>query len=368
MQYRSRFISIASRSIVIMALFSVRNVSLRGVSAAVPTATESNRDYTPLTEKEINLLIKTTGVEYRRRAPVECCTSDYCFEAAKKLLSELRWQPSEVDLLIFVSQSRDYFLPSTAIVLQHRLALPDTALAFDIGLGCSGFVYGTSVIANMMANSGIKKALLLCGDVSTTSVSFHDKSTYPLFGDAGTAAAFEFNEGAEPIHFNLQSDGKGYQSIIIPDGGCRNPLTPESEQMIELEKGVTRRKKDLWLNGMDVFNFSVTKVPVNVNQLLEKYYTSLESLDFFVMHQANLLMNETIRKILGIDTSKVPYSLSNFGNTSSASIPLTMAVSIANELRASKRKLLLSGFGVGLSWGSIIIDTENLVIPDLIEI
>lgn len=351
-----------------MAIFSVSNVSLRGVSAAVPIAEESNRDYTPLTEKEINLLIKTTGVEYRRRAPVECCTSDYCFEAAKKLMAELNWQASEVELLVFVSQSRDYFLPSTAIILQHKLGLPETALAFDIGLGCSGFVYGISVIASMLNNSGIKKALLLCGDVSTTSVSYQDKSTYPLFGDAGTAAALEFNENAAPIRFNMQSDGKGYQSIIIPDGGCRNPLNEESEQMIEVEKGVVRRKKDLWLNGMDVFNFSVTKVPANVNAMLQKYEVERESLDFFVMHQANFLMNETIRKILNIDAAKVPYSLRHFGNTSSASIPLTMVTSMAKELMTSERKLLLSGFGVGLSWGSIIIDTENLVIPDLIEI
>lgn len=351
-----------------MALFSFGNVAFRGVSAAVPKAIERNADYSLLTEKEINLLVKTTGVLEKRRAPKNCCTSDYCLEAARKLLVDLGWKASEVELLIFVSQSRDYFLPSTAIILQQKLGLPNTSLAFDVGLGCSGFVYGVSILASYLSSGAIKKALLLCGDVSTTSVSYYDKSTYPLFGDAGTAAAFEYDVQSEPVFFNMQSDGAGYETIIIPDGGCRNPLTNESEELIELEKGVSRRKRDLWLNGMDVFNFSVTKVPANINALLERYAVDISLIDYFVMHQANLLMNETIRKIIAVPEQKVPYSLRHFGNTSSASIPLTMVTSIAQNLQIGEHKLLLSGFGVGLSWGSVIIDTENLVVSDLQEI
>ncbi len=351
-----------------MALFSVNHVSLRGVAAAVPLQKESNRNYDWITEKERTLLIKTTGVEEKRRAPEGLCTSDYCFEASKKLLHDLNWKPEEVELLIFVSQSRDYFLPATAIILQHKLGLPVTSVAFDICLGCSGFVYGMSVVANMLSSGRIKKALLLTGDVSTISVSYQDKSTYPLFGDGGTVAALEWNENVAPMYFNLQSDGSGYESIIITDGGCRNPLNAESEVMTEVEKGVIRRKKDLSLNGMDVFNFSVTRVPPNVNELLAFSGVDKSEIDFFVMHQANLLLNETVRKIIGIDAAKVPYSLKNFGNTSSASIPLTMVSEIAEALKTSKQKLLLSGFGVGLSWGSVLTETNNLVVSDLIEI
>lgn len=351
-----------------MALFSVNYVSLRGVAAAVPSQKESNRNYDWITEKERTLLIKTTGVEEKRRAPEGLCTSDYCFEASKKLLADLNWKPEEVELLIFVSQSRDYFLPATAIILQHKLGLPVTSVAFDICLGCSGFVYGMSVVANMLSSGRIKKALLLTGDVSTISVSYQDKSTYPLFGDGGTVAALEWNENATTMHFNLQSDGSGYESIIITDGGCRHPLNAESEVMTEVEKGVIRRKKDLSLNGMDVFNFSVTRVPPNVNELLAFSRVDKSEIDFFVMHQANLLLNETVRKIIGIDAAKVPYSLKYFGNTSSASIPLTMVTEVATALKTSKQKLLLSGFGVGLSWGSVLTETNNLVVSDLIEI
>lgn len=351
-----------------MALFTVKNVALRGVAAAVPVQKESNLDYDWITEKERALLIKTTGVEIRRKATDGQCTSDYCFEASKKLLSDLNWNPDEVELLVFVSQSRDYFLPATAIILQHKLGLPVTSVAFDICLGCSGFVYGLSVVANMMSNSGITKALLLTGDVSTISVSYKDKSTYPLFGDGGTVAALEWREDAAPMQFNLQSDGSGYQSIIITDGGCRHPMDVASEEMVEVEKGIIRRSRDLALNGMDVFNFSVTKVPPNVNELLQYAGLNKTEPDFFIMHQANLLLNETVRKVIGMASEKTPYSLKDFGNTSSASIPLTMVTQIAEQLKTGKKKLLLSGFGVGLSWGSIILETENLIVSDLIEI
>ena len=351
-----------------MALFTVNNVAIKGVAAAVPATKESNRDYTWITEKERNLLIKTTGVETKRRAAPGMCTSDYCFAAAEKLIQELQWDKSEIELLVFVSQSSDYFLPCTAIILQDKLGLPNTCLAFDITLGCSGFVYGLSVMANMMSNSGIKKGLLLCGDVSTISVSYKDKSTYPLFGDAGTATALQAEVTIQPMQFNLQSDGAGFKAIIIPDGGCRNPDTSESYAMVEVEKGVIKRKRDLWLNGMEVFNFSVTKVPANINALLQKTNQEIAQIDYFIMHQANLLMNETIRKILQVEPNKVPYSIKDFGNTSSASIPLTMVASIAPALRTENKKLLLSGFGVGLSWGSVILDTHKLVIPDLIEL
>ena len=351
-----------------MALFSINHVSLRGMAAAVPAQKESNHDYDWITEKERKLLIKTTGIESRRKAPEGVCTSDYCFEASKKLLQDLNWSAADVKLIVFVSQSPDYYLPATAIILQHKLGLPQTALAFDICLGCSGFVYGLSVVANMMSNTGIKKALLLTGDVSTVSVSYQDKSTYPLFGDGGTVTALEWNENAAPMHFNLQSDGSGYESIIIHDGGCRNPINAASDEMVETDKGITRRRRDLTLNGMDVFNFSVTKVPPNVNELLAFSAVEKSALNFFVMHQANFLLNETVRKILSIDAAKTPYSLKNFGNTSSASIPLTIVTEISGALKTSKQKLLLCGFGVGLSWGSVIVETENLVVSDLLEL
>ncbi len=351
-----------------MACFSINNMRMAGVSACVPSHNESNFDYDLVNQSEKELLIKTTGIENRRMAQNGVTASDLCYKAAEKLLNDLKWERSSVGLLIFISQSPDYFLPCTSIILQERLGLPKTCMAFDSTLGCSGFTYGLGIASSLMKTAGIKRSLLLVGDVATSSLSKKDKSTYPLFGDAGCAAALEVS-GNDEWHFNMFSDGSGYETIIIPDGGLRNPISEKTYDMVEVEKGITRNKRHLWLKGLDVFSFSVKEVPVSVNELLAYSKIPLNAIDFFVMHQANLLMNETIRKKLKFDPLKVPYSLKKFGNTSSASIPLTMVSELKEQLsKPGQKKLLLSGFGAGLSWSNVILNTENLVIPDLIEI
>lgn len=352
-----------------MALFSIDNIRLAGIAACVPSGIESNYDFDLVNDQEKELLIKTTGIEYRRVAQKGMATSDLCEKAAQKLISSLQWDKNEIHLLIFVSQSRDYYLPSTSIILQDKLGLPKTCMAFDIGLGCSGFTHGLSIAASFMKTSGIKKALLMTGDISTVSLSKEDKSTYPLFGDGGCVAALELNNESDPWYFSVNSDGSGYETIIIPDGGLRNLITSATFEKIHIEKGITRSKRDLWLNGLDVFSFSTREVPLSVNELLAYSQINKDQINFFIMHQANLLMNETIRKKLKIDAEKVPYSLKNFGNTSSASIPLTIVTQLKNKLsETGKKKLLLSGFGVGLSWSNVILNTEKLVIPDLMEL
>lgn len=352
-----------------MALFSIDNVKLSGVAACVPAKSESNLDFDLVNDSEKDLLIKTTGIENRRVAKKGMATSDLCEKAASKLISELKWNKEEINLLIFVSQSRDYYLPSTSIILQNKLGLPKTSMAFDIGLGCSGFTHGLSIAASLMKTTGIKKALLMTGDISSVSLSKEDKSTYPLFGDGGAVAALESTNISDPWYFSTNSDGSGYESIIIQDGGVRNMITNDTYTMVEVEKGIKRSRRHLWLNGLDVFSFSTKEVPVSVNELFTYSKINKDDINFFIMHQANLLMNETIRKKLKIEAEKVPYSLRDFGNTSSASIPLTIVTQLKNKLSESgKKKLLLSGFGVGLSWSNVILNTENLVIPDLMEL
>lgn len=351
-----------------MAFFSIQNIALKGIAAAVPSQEESNWDYTLLSENEKKLLIKTTGVEKRRRAPKGMTTSDLCFEAAKKLLDDLNWKKEEINALVFVSQSSDYYLPATAIILQDRLGLPKTCLAFDVGLGCSGYVYGLSILSSLMAASGLKKALLMAGDVSTATCSVEDKSTYPLFGDAGTVTALQFEETAASITYDLNSDGSGHKAIIIPDGGIRNLASPESFKLKEISKGIKRAGLNLALNGLDVFNFSVTEVPASLKEFLAKTEKQPDDFDYFIMHQANKLMNETIRKKIGFPIEKVPYSISKYGNTSSASIPLTMVSELKDNIVQHETEFLLAGFGVGLSWGIASFKTKNLVCPKIIEV
>ncbi len=351
-----------------MAFFSIQDIAVKGIAAAVPSNVVSNWDYDLLTESEKKLLIKTTGVEQRRMVLPGMTTSDLCFEAAEKLLKELHWKKEEIDILIFVSQSTDYYLPATAIILQDRLGLSKSCMAFDIGLGCSGYVYGLSVISGMMKATGLKKGLLMVGDISTATCSNEDKSTYPLFGDAGTVTALQYEENAKSIRFDLNSDGSGKDAIIIPHGGLRNLASPESFVKEEITPGIVRSKMDLALNGLDVFNFSIKEVPNSLKEFLEKIGTTTESYDYFVMHQANKLMNETIRKKMKFAPEKVPYSISKYGNTSSASIPLTIVSELSNDLKNSEKKLLLAGFGVGLSWGSVSLNLKNVVLPEIIEL
>lgn len=350
-----------------MAFFSIENIAIKGIAAAVPTQKESNWDYPLLTEKEKRLLIKTTGVVEKRRAPEGLTTSDLCFHATQKLLQSLAWDPSEIEILIFVSQSSDYYLPATAIILQDRLEIPQTCLAFDVGLGCSGYAYGLSIINSMMQSAGLKKGLLLVGDVSSSTCAPEDKSTYPLFGDAGTATALE-NNCQGTTTFSLHSDGSGHEAIIIPHGGIRNKASADSFIKKEIDKGIIRADFNLALNGLDVFNFSVTKVPKSIKEFLDKTEKSPKDFDYFVMHQANKLMNETIRKKLKFEEAQVPYTLAKYGNTSSASIPLTIVSELKDTVTKNNISLLITGFGVGLSWGITALELNSIVCPEVIEV
>lgn len=350
-----------------MAIFQVPNIKIAGIAACVPETVFQNKDYDWISEKERNTLIKIIGVEKKRHANKGTTTSDLCFDAASKLIDDLKWDKSEIDLLIFVSQSRDYIIPATAGLLQDRLSLSKTCIAFDISLGCSGYVYGLSIIGSMMATGAIKKGLLLTGDISTLNTSYKDKSAFPLFGDGGTATAVELNVGAPSMKFNLQTDGSGYDAIIIPDGGIRNFAEKETSfEYHKVSEGIYQNNLNIILDGIKVFNFSLREVKPNILKLLKEYDLSTEDIDYLVLHQANLLMNETIKKQLKIPSEKVPYSLKEYGNTSSASIPLTIVTALREKVTTDKFSMLLSGFGVGLSWGSVMLEMDNIVCPPLL--
>lgn len=350
-----------------MALFSVPHVQLKGLSVCVPANTEDNRELELLSESERELFIKTVGIRYRRVAPKGVTASDLCFEAANRLLEELNWNRGEVNVLIFITQTPDYIIPNTSSLLQEKLSLSKNCLVFDINLGCSGYVYGLSVISSLLQNIPNGKGLLLVGDVSTSIISKTDRSTTPLFSDAGSATALErTTEGV--MHFNLQTDGKEYDDIIVPDGGFRNKTSEDSFVVKEFDKGVYRSNLDMKLDGVKIFNFALREVAPNVNSLLQEKSLDKDCVDFFVLHQANLLMLESVRKKLQVPAEKFPYSLHNFGNTSSATIPLTMVANLSDRIHSEKVKWLLSGFGVGLSWGSVYLETENLTCLPLIEV
>jgi len=351
-----------------MATSTVHGVRLVGLAASVPRNREDNNVFPGFKGDEAQKLIKATGIRFRRVAPPEVCTSDLCAAAASQLLDELGWQRDEVGALVFVTQTPDYRLPATAPILQHRLGLGKHCLAFDIILGCSGYVYGFASLASMVSAMGIRKALLLVGE--TTSMNSHplDKTVRPLFGDAGTATALIYDESADPIFMHLASDGSGASAIMIPEGGYRNPVNTESLVEVQDSAGVCRSGLHVRLNGPDVFNFTLREVPPSVRIACEAAGVAVDDVDAFVFHQANFMMNEVIRKKLGIPVEKHPYSLHDFGNTSSATIPLTLVSQCRELLSSGMATFVLSGFGVGLSWGSIVVKTNNVKCPPLLEI
>lgn len=350
-----------------MANFSVGGMSIDAVYSCVPKNTLRTSDYHLFSRAEIEMFEKTTGIKERRVAPEKTTCSDLCFEATKKLLIDKNVALDEIEVLIFVSQSPDYFLPATAIVLQDRLGLKKSTMAFDINLGCSGYVYGLSVIQSLMTK-GLKKGLLLVGDKSTISTCEKDKSAHPLFGDAGTATLLSFNSNSnQKDFFNLNSDGSGKDAIIIEYGHSRFPYNEFMDDEKEIEKGIVRSKNHLALDGMQIFNFALREVAKSIDSLCLYSNFSKDSIDYYVLHQANKLINDSVRKKLKQPEGKFPMSIEKYGNTSSASIPLTICANDIFHLNPQKLTLLLSGFGVGLSWANAIVNIQNLQ-TELIEL
>ena len=345
-----------------MPLVTLKSVRFAGMATCVPKRIVSNlTDCKPQLRQERERLVRNIGIEFRRLAQEWQCFSDLAFDAAEKLLESLEWKREEVDALIVVTQSPDYLAPATAIILQDRLGLAHSTLAFDVNLGCSGYPFALHLLGSMIAAGGVKKGLVLVGD---RGASLSD----PIFSDAGTATALEFCADAPPMHFDLNSDGSGHKAIILPVGGHREPVS--MQHLIpfrEDENDHWRRAIDLQLDGTAVLSFSTQRIPPAVEKMLEYANTSKEEVDYFVFHQANRMINETIRKKLALPVEKVPSTLRDFGNTSGASLPLTMTVRINKQLEDGPNRLLMSGFGIGLSWGTCLIDINGAKFPDLIE-
>ena len=350
-----------------MAFLKIENVKVKGVAACVPDNLQDNMTYDILTEEEREKYIETTGVRFRHITDKGTCTSDLCLAAAEKLIADLGWEKSEIDALVFVSQTPDYKMPTTACTLQHRLGLQPSTLSFDIALGCSGYVYGLSVLSSMVSSGNIKKAILLVGNTQSKNVNYRDKSTYLLFGDAGTATALEYNPSEQDtLLFNLQTYGDGMYSIIIPDGMYRNPINESSFVETTDEEGNVRTPMQLKMDGMDVFSFVISKVPKCIRGLLDQYQITDDMVDFYLLHHANKFLMEKLRKKLKFAEEKTPYNIENFGNSSGACVPLLMVTNCKKELQRGTTRILFTGFGVGLSLGACYFTTKDLVVSDLV--
>ncbi|MDM1039137.1 3-oxoacyl-ACP synthase III family protein [Myroides odoratimimus] len=352
-----------------MALIKYTDVGILGISACVPKNVINNYEYTEYFSKEdVKDVVDKIGVIERRFVSEDQCSSDLCFVAAEKLIEDLEINKEEIDLLIFVSQTPDYRMPATAISLQNRLGLSKSTMAFDISLGCSGFIYGLSTVYAFMQSGNFKKALLLNGETRSKVYSAKDRKTAFLFGDAGSAVIVEYNEKYRESYFSLNSDGSLEDLIKIEGGGYRQMSSTQTiEEKVIDDYGNIRNAEQGVMKGADVFNFVLKEVPSDFKRLISFGNINIASVDYFVFHQANEFMNSYLAKKLKVNVSKVPSSIAKFGNTSSVSIPLTIVSELKNKLEGRK-EIFLAGFGVGMSWGCASIVLNDCFVSSIVEI
>lgn len=312
-------------------------------------------------EKMVKRLKKRMGFNSRYVvSSPKICTSDLCYKSAQTIFE--KFDRDRAEALIFVSQTPDFKVPSTAIILQDRLKLSKDVVAYDINLGCSGFIYGL-LNAYSLINSGLNSVLLCVGDVASKFSYYKDKNLTPLMGDAGSAILIEKGEGEGD--FVLHSDGSGYEYLIIPEGGCRNPFNEDSLKERVFEDGI-RRGVDLYMNGAEIFNFAIKVVPEMLEELFGFASISKDEVDYFVLHQANKYILQNIAKKLNLSSDKVPMdTISTYGNQNSASIPGTINAFLSNEFSSKRLKALFAGFGIGLSWGACLVDIDKIYAPKI---
>ncbi len=349
-----------------MANLNYNNVGIEAISACVPKKKfRTSQLKSLLGQEELDKVINNIGVNEMRHVENET-PSDLCFKAAVKLFDDFNFDKKEIDVLIFLSQNSDYQIPATSPSLQYRLGLSKNTACIDLNLGCSGYVYALSTAFSYARSESVNKVLLLVGETFSKIVSKKDKVNAPLYGDAGTATLISKGDFGKSF-FNLYSDGSGLDAVKIEAGGAKCPADNFTVQSREMESGNKRTLHELYMNGLDVFNFTLRVVPASVKKSLDISGNEIDNIDYFVFHQANKFMIDFFSKKLKINSSKVPISLDEFGNVSSATIPLTIVSRLKDNLNNSKKKLLLSGFGAGLSWGTCELNLNNCLISELIE-
>lgn len=353
-----------------MAFLEAKNVKIKGIATCVPKQIKVAKEQPFFTEIEAENFTNVTGVVSSHIAPADMTLSDLCMVAAEKLFEASSWAKESIDLIMFVSTSRDFYIcPNTANILQDKLGLRTDCMAFDMPFACSGYVYGLSVASSLMQSGQLKRALLCVGEMTSKNQSSLDKTVWALHGDAGSATLLEYNpEAKHPMQFNLNGDGSGWEAIICREVGIRNPTTENSLKMKKYDEGIERNGMQCSMDGMSVFSFAISKPGKCIKDLCEHFGIDLPNIDYLLIHQANKMIDEKIRKKLKLSEEKVPYSMPYFGNTSSCTIPITMTSQIRETLESKENELVMCGFGSGLSWGSAHVYTDKIICLPVIEV
>ncbi len=346
-----------------------QGVGITAIAGAIPKHVIKNLEYTEYFPKDqVKEVVEKVGIYERRFADEQTCSSDLCFAAAQKLITDNNIERNEIDLLVFVSQTQDYRMPATSITLQHRLGLKQSCIAFDLNLGCSAFIYGMSVVYSMVQAGNIRKALILDGETRSKVYSPRDRRSAFIFGDGGVAALVERNEKIGKTTLSMNSDGSRADLIMIKAGGYRHMSTPETlKERIVDEYGNMRSEEQGYMKGGDVFNFVIREIPRDIKKTIAESGKTSEEIDYFVFHQANNFINSYIAKKMKLDITKIPHTIEKYGNTSSVSVPLTIVSELKGKLDG-KNTLMMSAFGVGMTWATGVVSFVDTKISDIIEV
>lgn len=335
----------------------IKNIRIHSISSYLPqNKLEMSELSSIYGENEVKRIINATGIERVRIADKDETSSDMCLKAARYLIDQEQVDKDKINGLVFVSQTPDYLLPATSIILQDRLGLSKETVCVDIHYGCSGYIYGIFQAA-LWINSGMcDNVLVLAGDTTSRMINEMDKSLRMVFGDCGTATIL--TKGDNDLGFNIMSDGSGYDRLIVPAGGFRKPSTEETAFINFDSDGNGRSENDLFMDGSEIFNFAITNVHNNINDLIKYFSWEKDDVKKYFLHQANNFMVDYVRKKLKVDKEQVPQNVTNYGNTGPSTIPLLLS-DLYNNKEENLDKVIMSGFGVGLSWGAIACNLNN---------
>ncbi len=339
-------------------------IKISHIAAGLPKKVINISDYERYFDpKAMKRIIKSTGVESVHVSEKGMCSSDYVVEIAKRLMKITNLSGKDFDGIVFISQTPDYVAPATSTIIQDRLGLPQTSVAFDINQGCNGYIYGIYQASLLVSSGSCKRVIVCVGDTKLSMVHEQDRTNRMLLGEGFAVTIVE--QGNQELYFNINCDGSGYNYIIMEAGGYRKPKSKETAKPIFDAKGNPRWLEYLHMEGMEIMNFVLTKVPILINETLKDIDCKKDDIGVFVMHQPNQLILQFLMDRLEIESDKMPIVMKYVGNTSSASIPITLSTKhLEFEGRNALNKVILCAFGIGLSWGAIALDLSSTVIHD----
>jgi 3-oxoacyl-[acyl-carrier-protein] synthase-3 len=349
-----------------------KNKKISSIVSVVPKEEYRFDDEYPgfkLTPDKAKRFKKMMSLDRHRIAPPEVCSSDLCLFGLQHLLNEGALKREEIGALVFVSQTPDYFMPATSNVIHGKLGLGHDVICLDINQGCAGFLLGLMQAFLLLEIAAIRKVVLLNGDTCSKQMDKCNRVSYPLTGDAGSVTVIERCEAENPIYTAVKNDGSRHKAIMIPAGAFRTPSTPETLKLHEVEEGVVQNLEHIHMDGAAIFSFTMEDVPPQIDEILSFSGDTRESVEHFLFHQPNPFILRQMAEKMKIPQEKLPNNIvSLFGNCSSVTIPLNIAFNCREQLVKGSSRVCLSGFGVGLTWISMVLDLGPLEVCKIVEL